>query len=83
MVEKIRHSFYDLMISCETDGHESKPSSKGGLNTRTNDHTQAVTPEGMPEPTGHIGTQCTAGWKAPSLKKEKSIKYIYVSPVRR
>ena len=21
----------------------------------------------MPEPTGHMGTQCTAGWKAPSL----------------
>ena len=31
--------FYGLMISCEIDGYESKPSSKGGLNTRTNDHT--------------------------------------------
>ena len=52
------------MSSCETDGHESKPSSQGGLNARTNDHTQTVTPEGVPEPTGCRGT---AGWKAPSL----------------
>ena len=34
------------------------------LETRTNDHTQAVTPEGIPGPTGYRATE---GWKAPSL----------------
>ena len=48
--------FYGLMLSCETDGHEGEPSSYGGLNTRTNDHTQAVTPEGVPKLTGCRGT---------------------------
>ena len=42
-----------------------KPSSKRRSRINTaNDHTQAVTPEGMPGLIGHRGT---AGWKTPSL----------------
>ena len=56
--------FYGLLTLASEMCQRVSQAARGDPETRTNDHTQAVTPEGIPGPTKYRGT---AGWTAPSL----------------